>query len=118
MAIATLDDALAVVTARPEPLALYLFARDRAAIEHALASTTAGATVINDVLLHYGNPDLPFGGIGGSGQGSYHGWHGFRAFSHERAVVEDRGFAISRLFHPPYGARTRRLIAWIERLFG
>jgi aldehyde dehydrogenase (NAD+) len=118
VAVATLDDAIAVVTARPKPLALYLFARDRAAIEHTLASTTAGATVINDVFLHYGNLNLPFGGVGWSGQGSYHGWHGFRAFSHERAVIEDRGLAISRLFHPPYGRRTQRMIELIGRWFG
>ncbi len=115
---ATRDDAIALVNDRPKPLALYVFARDRGAIERVLGGTTAGATVINDVFLHYGNLNLPFGGVGWSGQGSYHGWHGFRAFSHERAVVEDRGLAISRLFHPPYGRRTQRVIELIGRLFG
>jgi len=114
----TLGDAIAVVTDRPKPLALYVFARDRAAIDQVLRDTTSGATVINDVFLHYGNLNLPFGGVGWSGQGSYHGWHGFRAFSHERAVIEDRGLAISRLFHPPYGKRAQRVIELIGRFFG
>lgn len=114
----SLDDAIAVVNARPKPLALYVFARERAAIERVIGGTTAGATVVNDVFLHYGNLNLPFGGVGWSGQGSYHGWHGFRAFSHERAVIEDRGLAISRLFHPPYGKRAQRIIELIGRFFG
>lgn len=115
---ATLDDAIAFVNDRPKPLAVYLFARDRAAVERVNSGTSAGATVVNDVFLHYGNLNLPFGGVGASGQGSYHGWHGFRAFSHERAVIEDRGLAISRLFHPPYGPRTRWVIDLIARFFG
>jgi aldehyde dehydrogenase (NAD+) len=115
---ATLDDAIAFVNARPKPLALYVFARDRGALERVNATTTAGATVVNDVFLHYGNLDLPFGGVGWSGQGSYHGRHGFLAFSHQRAVIEDRGLAISRLFHPPYGKRARWVIDLIARFFG
>jgi len=114
----TLADAIGIVTDRPKPLALYVFARDRAAIDRVLRDTTSGATVVNDVFLHYGNLNLPFGGVGWSGQGSYHGWHGFRAFSHERAVIEDRGLAISRLFHPPYGKRAQRVIELIGRFFG
>ena len=115
---ATLDDAIAVVNSRPKPLAVYVFARDRSAVERVNAGTSAGATVVNDVFIHYGNLDLPFGGVGWSGQGSYHGRHGFLAFSHQRAVIEDRGLAISRLFHPPYGARARRVIDLIARVFG
>ena len=115
---ATLDDAIAFVNDRPKPLALYVFARDRAAVDRVNAGTSAGATVVNDVFIHYGNLDLPFGGVGWSGQGSYHGRHGFRAFSHERAVIEDRGLAISRLFHPPYGKRARWVIDLIARVFG
>jgi len=115
---ATLDDAIAFVNGRPKPLALYVFARDRAAVDRVNSGTSAGATVVNDVFIHYGNLDLPFGGVGWSGQGSYHGRHGFLAFSHERAVIEDRGLAISRLFHPPYGKRARWVIDLIARFFG
>jgi aldehyde dehydrogenase (NAD+) len=114
----TLDDAIAFVNGLPKPLTVYVFARDRAAVERVNTGTSAGATVVNDVFLHYGNLELPFGGVGWSGQGSYHGWHGFRAFSHERPVLEDRGLAISRLFHPPYGRRTRWVIDLIARFFG
>jgi aldehyde dehydrogenase (NAD+) len=114
----SLDGAIAFVNSRPKPLAIYVFARDRAAIERVLDGTTAGASVINDVLLHYGNQELPFGGVGWSGQGSYHGWYGFRTFSHERAVLEQRSLALSRLFHPPYGRRTRAVLDLIGRLFG
>jgi aldehyde dehydrogenase (NAD+) len=115
---ASLDDAITFINARPKPLALYVFARDREAVDRVNTSTSAGATVVNDVFVHYGNLDLPFGGVGWSGQGSYHGRHGFLAFSHERAVIEDRGVAISRLFHPPYGKRAQRVIDLIARFFG
>jgi aldehyde dehydrogenase (NAD+) len=81
--------------------------------------TTAGGTIVNHVICHLANPDLPFGGVGESGQGSYHGHAGFRAFSHERAVLHAGRWSLSPLYYPPYGARMRRMMnlmsRWMER---
>lgn len=119
LAVRNLDEALAFVRARPKPLALYLFSQDRAVTEHVLRGTTAGGTIINHVICHLANPDLPFGGVGESGQGSYHGHAGFRAFSHERAVLHAGRWSLAPLYYPPYGPRMRRIAnlmsRWMER---
>ncbi len=91
------------------PLALYVFARHRRAIDEILASTSSGGAVVNNVFLHWGNPNLPFGGVGASGVGSYHGVFGFRAFSHERSVVTQRWPAMTRMLFPPYGNKRAKL---------
>jgi aldehyde dehydrogenase (NAD+) len=97
-----LDAALERLRALGTPLALYVFSRSTQAVEHILANTTAGGTAVNATMLHYGSPYLPFGGAGASGQGSYHGIHGFRAFSHERAVLRQREPSLARFLFPPY----------------
>lgn len=106
------------VQARGKPLALYVFARDEEAVEDVLRNTSAGGTVVNNVLLHYGNPNLPFGGVGASGLGSYHGHHGFKAFSHERAVLRQTGPALIKLFFPPYRGRVHALARRLLGLLG
>jgi len=111
-----LDEALARIRPLGKPLALYVFSRSRAAVEHILSHTTAGGTAVNTVLMHYANPNLPFGGVGGSGMGSYHGVHGFRALSHERAVLRQRWPALARVFFPPYAGRLPRLALRLLRL--
>jgi aldehyde dehydrogenase (NAD+) len=70
--------------------------------------------VVNHTLLHLANPDLPFGGVGESGFGAYHGEHGFRTFSHERSVVRQGRFSITQMLYPPYGPRTERLVRWLD----
>jgi aldehyde dehydrogenase (NAD+) len=107
------DDAIEFVRARPTPLAMYLFSRDPQRIEHLLASTAAGGTVVNNCLIHLVNPNLPFGGAGQSGFGAYHGRYGFETFSHARAVVTQGRSSIGHLFHPPY-ARLRE--GWLGRI--
>ena len=92
-----------------KPLVLYVFARKRRVISEVLSNTSSGGAVVNNVLLHWANPHLPFGGVGASGLGSYHGFFGFRAFSHERSVVTQRWPAMTRLLFPPYGAGRSRL---------
>ena len=114
----TLEEALHLIQSRPKPLALYVFSRDRAPLERVLAQTSAGATVWNNVLLQFGNHNLPFGGTGESGMGNYHGWYGFRAFSHERAVLYQSGFTLAHRLFPPYGEKTRKMLAWIDRILG
>ncbi len=100
---------------RPTPLALYIFAQDHAAIDELLTHSKSGGAVVNNVLLHVANPNLPFGGFGMSGQGSYHGRDGFLTFSHARAVLfQGRGNA-AQLLYPPY---TRPLVRFVQRLVG
>jgi aldehyde dehydrogenase (NAD+) len=118
LAFRTLDEALERIAERPRPLALYLFARDGALEERVLRRTTAGGTVVNDVVIHLANPDLPFGGVGESGQGSYHGRFGFRTFSHERAVLVRGRFSPAALLHPPYTDRVRRFAELVGRMVG
>lgn len=97
-----------------KPLALYLFSKDRTVQDHLIRETTSGGLVINDVLVHLANPELPFGGVGASGQGSYHGHFGFRAFSHEKAVLKQGPLKFAaRFFHPPYSAGK---LKWARRL--
>ncbi|MGE0615280.1 MAG: aldehyde dehydrogenase family protein [Bacteriovoracia bacterium] len=107
----TLEEACARVRAGDKPLSLYVYASDRARIEQVLAQTSAGGTVINSALVHLSNAHLPFGGVGASGIGSCHGFFGFKAFSHERAVLFARRFSISNFLLPPYGPKVKRLVS-------
>jgi len=111
----TLEDALAYVRSRPKPLALYVFSRKGSTVDTTLAETTSGGVAVNNTLLHLANPGLPFGGVGPSGMGNYHGRAGFRTFSHERAVLRQQGNPMSRWLAPPYGARMNRLVARLAR---
>jgi coniferyl-aldehyde dehydrogenase len=106
----SLDDAIAYVAARPHPLALYLFEHDRARIDQVLARTHAGGVSVNDTLYHIAQHDLPFGGIGASGMGGYHGEAGFRTFSHLKPVFRQARLNGAGLLNPPYGARFRRVL--------
>jgi aldehyde dehydrogenase (NAD+) len=89
----SLDEAIALVNQRPKPLALYFFGRDRAQQEQVLAQTSSGGVCVNDTMLHLTVTDLPFGGVGASGMGSYHGKASFDLFSHRKAVLR-RGFSL------------------------
>jgi len=106
----SLDEAIRIVQSRPKPLALYIFSRDRKNVQRVLSSTTAGGTCVNSLIIHLANPNLPFGGVGASGMGSYHGHFGFRALSHERAVLTQGFWDSLRFYYPPYTPRVRRLI--------
>jgi coniferyl-aldehyde dehydrogenase len=106
----TLDEALACINAQPRPLALYCFTTDSAERDAVLARTHSGGVTINDWCWHVVNHDAPFGGIGASGMGSYHGIEGFRELSHARTVFEMRRWFPIGLFHPPYGRWAQRLV--------
>ena len=97
------DEAVAYVNARPRPLALYYFGHNPVEREQVLKDTLSGGVTVNDVVMHYTFDDLPFGGVGPSGMGAYHGFDGFRQFSHARAVYEQTGFDLGRIIRPPYG---------------
>jgi coniferyl-aldehyde dehydrogenase len=98
-----LEDAIAYVNARPRPLALYFFGTDNAAQRLVVERTTSGGVMINDTILHYAQDDLPFGGIGPSGMGAYHGAEGFKTMSHAKAVFRQARFNAVDLFRPPFG---------------
>ncbi|MEP7068035.1 MAG: coniferyl aldehyde dehydrogenase [Usitatibacter sp.] len=110
-----LDDAIAYVNARPRPLALYVFDRDKAAIERVLAQTLSGGVTVNETLLHIAQEELPFGGVGPSGMGEYHGRAGFETFSKRKSVFRQSRLNALGLLRPPYGPRFERLLALLTR---
>jgi len=107
------DDAIRFVNDRPRPLALYVFGRGNAGIERVLDRTVAGGVTVNDVLLHIAQDDLPFGGVGPSGMGHYHGREGFEAFSKKKPVFHQARVNASGLLRPPYGALVRRMMQFL-----
>lgn len=105
---ADIDEAIGFINARPRPLALYYFGPAGSNRDRVLAETTSGNVTINNTLLHYAQDDLPFGGVGASGIGAYHGVEGFRTFSHARGVLVQGRRNPANLLRPPYG--------WLARL--
>ncbi|MCC7386380.1 MAG: coniferyl aldehyde dehydrogenase [Deltaproteobacteria bacterium] len=103
-----LDAAIDFVNARPRPLALYLFEENAAQAADVLKRTWAGGACVNDVLLHFAQHDLPFGGIGPSGMGAYHGFEGFRTLSHPKPVFAANGLSAMRFLVPPYPSFVER----------
>jgi coniferyl-aldehyde dehydrogenase len=109
----THDDAIAFIRSRPRPLAMYCFGHDAEARDDALRRTHSGGVTINDWAWHAINHDAPFGGVGNSGMGTYHGVEGFRELSHARSVFKRHRFFPIGLFYPPYGSRLQRvLLKW------
>jgi coniferyl-aldehyde dehydrogenase len=108
-------DALAYVNARERPLALYWFGNDRAVRDQVLSGTIAGGVSINDTLLHIAQEELPFGGVGASGQGHYHGEYGFRQFSKEKPIFMQSRFSGGGIIRPPYKPSIERVLTWLSR---
>ncbi|MBD3728519.1 MAG: coniferyl aldehyde dehydrogenase [Sphingomonadales bacterium] len=104
------DEAIDYVNAHDRPLGLYYFGTDRAEQERVLTRTISGGVTTNDVVFHVSMEDLPFGGVGPAGMGSYHGIEGFREFSHARSTYHQPKIDVAGLggFKPPYGAATVR----------
>lgn len=109
--VSDMSAAIRYVNARPHPLALYAFTHDKGLQQQLLQTTRSGALVFNATLLHHAVPSLPFGGVGESGMGAYHGRHGFERFSHLRSVFYQAKRTSSHLLYPPY----RR---WLMKLLG
>ncbi len=111
-----LSEAITFINSKPHPLAMYWFGRNRGRLTELLEQTQAGGVTVNDTLLHFSNPHLPFGGIGASGMGSYHGKNGFNTFTHfkpilsMKAVLGLRGLGGTKLAHPPYGKKIEHLM--------
>ena len=112
--VASLDAAIDAVNRRDRPLALYPFGNDRASIERILRSTLAGGVTVNDTLVHFGIDGLPFGGVGASGMGAYHGRAGFDAMSKQLPVLWQPRRAGSDLLRPPW-ARVARFVDFLVR---
>jgi coniferyl-aldehyde dehydrogenase len=110
-----IDDAIAYINARPRPLALYLFGDDREVRSRVLARTTSGNVTINDTMLHYAVEDLPFGGVGASGIGAYHGEEGFKALSHAKGVFVQSRLNFAGLLRPPFGRVADFLLGYLLR---
>jgi coniferyl-aldehyde dehydrogenase len=112
----SLDEAIGYVASRPQPLALYLFEQNGAAVDKVLSRTHAGGVTVNDTIYHIAQHGLPFGGVGPSGIGGYHGEAGFRTFSHMKPVFHQSRFSGAGLLNPPYGARFRQMLKLLLRL--
>ena len=110
-----LDEAIAYVNARPRPLSLYVFDDDRARVARVLSACTAGNVAVNDCVFQFAQSRLPFGGVGPSGMGAYHGHAGFLTFSRRTPVFRQARWSATAWLRPPYGARTERLLRWLLR---
>ena len=110
-----IDEAIDRVNSRDRPLGLYYFGDDKAEREAVLSRTLSGGVTVNDVVFHVSAEDLPFGGVGASGIGSYHGPEGFREFSHARSVYTQPKLDVASIagLKPPYGERTRKLMHFL-----
>ena len=102
VAYETLEEALSFVQSRPKPLALYIFGKSKKTVDRVIAETTSGSTCVNHCILQIENLSVPFGGVGMSGTGNYHGIYGFKTFSHERNVMEQGAFDPLACLYPPY----------------
>ena len=112
--VGNVEEALAFINARPKPLALYVFSENEQTQQRVLHGTSSGGLVINHALLHLTVQGLPFGGVGESGMGAYHGKFSFDTFSHKKAVLHKSTKLDAPLAYPPYDASKQ---TWIRRLF-
>jgi aldehyde dehydrogenase (NAD+) len=110
VSVENLDAAMRHIRAGAKPLASYVFTENREEQDRAVAGFSAGGTVLNHVMMHLAVPGLPFGGVGNSGTGSYHGRWGFEAFSHAKAVLRQRTWPDPKLMYPPYSERAQRFM--------
>ncbi|MFT4243819.1 MAG: coniferyl aldehyde dehydrogenase [Acidovorax sp.] len=110
-----LDDAIAHINAGPRPLALYWFGANEAVQSDVLRRTVSGGVTVNDTLMHIAHDNLPFGGVGDSGWGAYHGEQGFLRFCHQKSVLVQSRWAMGSLFYPPYGARFDQVMGLLRR---
>jgi aldehyde dehydrogenase (NAD+) len=113
LAVNDLSEAVSFVNQRDKPLALYVFAGDGQLARGVIERTSSGGACINEVLVHLNIPELPFGGVGPSGMGAYHGRHSFETFSHRKSVLERPTILDLKLRYPPFDERKTR---WLRRL--
>ncbi len=114
LGVPDVEAAVSFINGRPKPLAMYVFTKDLALADRVIARVPSGGAVVNHVAVHCLVPSLPFGGVGASGMGAYHGEWGFQTLSHRKAVLVKRQSPDPRMSYPPYGERARKLM---RRLF-
>ena len=106
----TIREAVSFVERRPHPLALYLFCEDKAVVQRVLSHCRFGGGCINDTVIHLASSAMPFGGVGESGMGGYHGRAGFEAFSHTRSIVDKKTWMDLPIRYQPYNDKKRKLL--------
>ncbi|HEY1631611.1 MAG TPA: coniferyl aldehyde dehydrogenase [Rhizomicrobium sp.] len=106
----SVEEAIGYVNAHDRPLGLYYFGRDKTEQERVLTRTTSGGVSVNDVVMHVSMEDLPFGGVGPSGMGAYHGVDGFKTFSHAKAVFQQAKMDVTAMMRPPYGEKIQKMM--------
>ncbi|MEN0087984.1 MAG: aldehyde dehydrogenase family protein, partial [Pseudomonadota bacterium] len=111
----TLNDAMAYISKGDRPLALYWFGNDAEKREHVLTQSISGSAAINDTTLQVAQDDIPFGGVGASGMGAYHGRAGFDTFSHQKGVFIQGKISAAKLLMPPYTKRSNWMISFLNR---
>ena len=107
------EEAISFINARPKPLALYVFTKNKDVADTVLTQTSSGGAAINDCVSHLAVPDLPFGGVGPSGIGAYHGKASFDTFTHKKSVLDKAVRLDAPLRYPPY---TDDKFKWVRRL--
>jgi len=107
-----ITEAIALINSRPKPLALYVFSDHKNLQQQVCRETSSGGVGINNTLMHLGVSSLPFGGVGDSGMGSYHGKAGFDTFSHHKSILHKPFLLDFKLLYPPYGGK----LSWLKRL--
>ena len=112
-----LDQAIDLVNSLPRPLALYYFSNNAQNQQKILTKTSSGGGCINDTISHIGSQTLPFGGIGDSGMGAYHGRMSFDTFSHSKGILTRSNFIDMPIRYPPYGNKVT-LLKWLFRVIG
>jgi len=107
-----MDETISYINENPRPLGLYYFGSDASEEQHVLSHTTSGGVSVNDVVMHVAQEDLPFGGVGPSGMGSYHGFDGFKTFSHAKAIFTQSKINVAELagLRPPYGKKMLKAV--------
>jgi aldehyde dehydrogenase (NAD+) len=111
--VSSIDEAVRFVNRRPKPLALYLFSEDARVQAEVIERTTSGGAAVNHTWMHLANHQLPFGGVGASGTGAYHGKAGFDCFSHHRSVLVKSTSLDAPVVYPPYDETKRKLLRFL-----
>ena len=107
-----------LINSKPKPLALYIFSNRKSFREEILSQTSAGGVCINDCIMQFTHPNLPFGGVNNSGIGKSHGRYGFLAFSNEKPILKQKnGFASPYLLYPPYLPGMKKIVDILLRWF-
>jgi len=113
LTISSLDDAIMFINGRDKPLALYLFTNSRKSIDRVIGEVSYGGGCVNDTLMHFGNGYTPFGGVGASGMGSYHGKFSFDTFTHYKSVYHNNGLFDNKYRYPPYTNAALKIIRFV-----